>query len=325
MNCNVCIYQDFLEAHHKEQILKTAAENGFVVHFFTSDQFEEAKVCLQTCDVLYSENQALVRTAPASLKWLCISSAGAEPFCKDPTLIPSPDCVLTNSAGGYGLTIAEHIVMVTLMMLRRMPDFLPEINQHIWSAPLPMKSILGNSFTMLGTGNLGTTAALRLKAMGAAKIIGVSRSGVKKDDVYDEFYSTDDLDKILPETKILVMSLPSTAETVNILDRRRLALLPKDAYIVNVGRGNAIDQEALVEALNSGAIAGAALDVTVPEPLPADNPLWTAKNLVLTPHISGRFSLNYTRDLNVDMFCENLVNYAAGKPLAHVVDRARGY
>ena len=128
------------------------------------------------------------------------------------------------------------------------------------------------------------------------------------------------LDQVLPETEILVMALPSVADTVGILSRERIALLPRDAIVVNVGRGTAIDQEALMEALNAGRIAGAALDVVVPEPLPREHPLWSTRNL-----LSGNMSLGYTCDINVDMFCRDLENYAAGRPLEHRVDRKRGY
>lgn len=101
---------------------------------------------------------------------------------------------------------------------------------------------------------------------------------------------------------------------MGILSRERIALLPPDAIVVNVGRGTAVDQDALMEALNAGRIAGAALDVMVPEPLPADHPLWEMKNLLLTTHISGNMSLGLTCDLDVELFCEDLENYAAGRP-----------
>ena len=121
------------------------------------------------------------------------------------------------------------------------------------------------------------------------------------------------------------MALPATAETAGILSRERIALLPETAIVINVGRGTAVDQNALVEALNAGRIAGAALDVMVPVPLPKDDPLWDAKNVVLTPHTSGNLTLGYTCDVNVDMFCTDIANYAAGRPLSHLVDRKRGY
>ena len=193
--------------------------------------------------------------------------------------------------------------MVALMLLRRMPDYLDSIQNHIWAPPLPVRSIRGCEVTILGTGDIGCHVAQRMRSMGAAKIIGLSRSGKSREAVYDALYPIGDLDAVLCETELLVMALPDTAQTRGMLDRRRIALLPRQALVINVGRGTAIEQEAL----------------------PADNPLWTAKNLILTPHISGNMTLGYTCDANVEMFCTDLANYAAGRPLVHLVDRARGY
>ena len=323
MSRNICIYQEFLTDAHKAQIRKTAEALGFTPHFFTLDQFEEAKACVQDCEVLYAHSPKLLRAAPATLKWYCCSFAGVDPYCKDPTIFANPDCVLTNS-NVYGVTIAEHVVMVTLMLLRRMPEYEEIVRNRSWSNQLPIRSIRDNEFTILGTGNIGVNVAERVRGMGAAKIIGLSRSG-KPHPAFDEVHPIADLDKVLPGTKILVMALPGTAETIHILNRARIALLPKDAYVINVGRGTAVEQEPLIEALNSGRIAGAALDVMDPEPLPADHPLWSAKNLILTPHVSGNMTLGYTCDTNVAMFCEDLKNYAAGKPLNGFVDRVKGY
>ena len=323
MSRNICIYQEFLTDAHKAQIQKTAEEAGFVPHFFTLDQFEEAKACVQDCEILYAHSPELLRAAPATLKWYCCSFAGVDPYCKDPAIFANPDCILTNS-NVYGVTIAEHVVMVTLMLLRRMPEYEEIVRNRSWSNQLPIRSIRDNEFTILGTGNIGVNVAERMRGMGAAKIIGLSRSG-RPHPAFDEVHPIADLDKVLPDTKILVMALPGTAETIHILDRARIALLPKDAYVINVGRGTAVEQEPLIEALNSGRIAGAALDVMDPEPLPKDHPLWSAKNLILTPHVSGNMTLGYTCDTNVAMFCEDLKNYAAGKPLNGFVDRTKGY
>ena len=323
MSRNICIYQEFLTDAHKAQIQKTAEALGFTPHFFTLDQFEEAKACVQDCEVLYAHSPKLLRAAPATLKWYCCSFAGVDPYCKDPAIFANPDCVLTNS-NVYGVTIAEHVVMVTLMLLRRMPEYEEVVRNRSWSNQLPIRSIRDNAFTILGTGNIGVNVAERVRGMGAAKIIGLSHSG-KPHPAFDEVHPIADLDRVLPDTKILVMALPGTAETIHILNRQRIALLPRDAYIINVGRGTAIEQEPLIEALNEGRIAGAALDVMDPEPLPADHPLWSAKNLILTPHVSGNMTLGYTCDTNVAMFCEDLKNYAAGRPLNGFVDRTKGY
>ena len=326
MNRNLCVCQDFLTDAHKARITAAAEAAGFTPHFFTPEQFDEASACLQDCEVLFSHIPELLRTAPASLKWYCCSYAGVDPYCKDPSLFANPDCLLTNSSGAYGVTIAEHIVMVTLMLLRQMPAYQADIARDGWvDEPKPIRSIFGSRVTVLGTGNIGTTFAHRARGLGAAHITGVCRSGRNDDPVYDEVLPISRLEEALPETDLLVMALPGTPETAHILNRERISLLPAHAYVVNVGRGTAIDQEALADALNADRLAGAALDVMDPEPLPMDHFLRSAKNLLLTPHISGNMALGYTRDITVDMFCEDLANYAAGRPLAHLVDRKLGY
>jgi len=323
MNRDICICLNFLTEAHKEQIRKAADALGFQPHFFTMEQKEEAQACLQHCEVLYSNSIELLRAAPASLKWYCCSNAGVDPYCKDPTLFANPACMLTNT-NGYGVTIAEHVVMVTLMLLRRMPEYIATTQRREWGRPLPIRSIRDSAFTILGTGNIGTNTAQRLRGMNAARIVGLSRSG-RPVAAFDEVLPISQLEEVLPRTDVLVMALPATAETDHLLSRERIALLRPDAYIVNVGRGSAIDQEALMDALNGGRLAGAALDVMVPEPLPQDHPLWNTKNLILTPHVSGNMTLGYTCDINVEMFCADLANYAAGRPLKGLVDRKRGY
>ena len=319
----ICIYLEFLTEAHKSRIRETAEAQGFAPCFFGPDQFEEAKTCLQDCEVLYAHDPDLLRAAPASLKWYCCSYAGVDPYCKDPSLFANPDCMLTNS-NCYGVTIAEHVVMVLLMLLRRMPEYEEVVRNREWSNQLPIRSIRDNEFTILGTGNIGVNVADRLRGMGAAKITGLSRSG-REQEGFDEVLPISRLDEILPRTRNLIMALPGTAETVHILNRARIALLPRGAYVVNVGRGTAVEQEPLIEALNAGRLGGAALDVMDPEPLPEDHPLWGAKNLVLTPHVSGNMTLGYTCDRNVEMFCRELENYAAGRPLKSLIDRTRGY
>ena len=237
----------------------------------------------------------------------------------------NPNCLLSNS-NAYGVTIAEHTVMVTLMLLRQMPAYLDAARAHRWAAPAPVRSIHGCRVTILGTGDLGGNIARRMRGMGAEKIIGLSRSGKAREaGIFDETYPISQLDRLLSDAELLVMALPNTPETVNILNRERIARLPKNAIVINVGRGSALDQAALAEALNTDRIAGAALDVVDPEPLPENDPLWDTKHLILTPHISGNLTLGYTCDRNVELFCEDLANYAAGRPLSHLVDRKRGY
>ena len=322
MSRDICVCLDFLTDAHKAQITAVAEKGGFTPHFFTMAQMDEAAKVGASAEILYSCTPKLLKQCK-KLKWYCCSFAGVDLYCKDPTLFPGPDCQLTNS-NVYGLTISEHTVMVTLMLLRRMPEYKVWMDDHKWQGVLPIRSIRDCHLTMLGTGQIGRCIAHSFRALGAAKITGVSRSG-RPVEGFDEVYPVAKLDELLPEVEILVMALPGTDETQKILDAKRVALLNERALVINVGRGTAIDQEALAAALNAGKIAGAALDVVDPEPLPPDHPLWTAKNLVLTPHVAGNMTLPYTCDRNVDQFCEDLENYMAGRPLAHTVDRSRGY
>ncbi|MCR5318665.1 MAG: hypothetical protein K6E22_10600, partial [Treponema sp.] len=126
-------------------------------------------------------------------------------------------------------------------------------------------------------------------------------------------------------TDLLAMSLPGTPETKGILSRQRISLLPNGAYIVNVGRGSAIDEDALADNLESGHLAGAALDVFQTEPLPVESKLWKTKNLLITPHVAGNLTLDYTKDKNVQMFLEDLKNFMEEKPLKYLVDKKLGY
>ena len=323
MSRRLCVYLDFLEEHHKTQISAAAERLGFVPRFFSLNQFEEAKNYLQSCEVLFAHDPQLLRAAPASLKWYHCAFAGVDPYCADPILFANPACLLTNSSC-YGVTIAEHVVMVTLMLLRQMPAYLRIAAERDWTNDLPIRSIQGSRFTLLGTGDIGTEIARRLNAMNAGRIIGVSRSGKAKPD-FDEIYPVSRLAEILPETDVLIAALPATSETIGLMSREMLALLPQSAYFINVGRGTLPDQEALAELLRSGRLAGAALDVMVPEPLPRDHYLWDTPNLILTPHVSGNTTLALTRNAIVDLFCRNLEHYALARPLEGLVDRTAGY
>lgn len=323
MSRDICICLDFLTEDHKAKIRETTEALGFTAHCFSRAETAEAAACLQHCEVLYAHDPELLRAAPAGLKWYCCAFAGVDPYCKDESLFADPNCLLTNS-NCYGVTIAEHILMVVLMLLRQMPRYTEIIRRKGWQNNLPIRSIQGSSFTILGTGDIGSETARRLRSLGARRVVGISRSGTPRP-AFDEVYPIAQLDELLPQTELLIMALPETPETVGLLSRERIALLPEGAYVVNVGRGSAVDQEALAEALNGDRLAGAALDVCVPEPLPENHFLWDTKNLLLTPHCSGNLTLGYTCDRNVELFLTDLANYAAGRPLNGLVDRKRGY
>lgn len=315
----VCV--SFMTEVYRRQIDEAAGACGFIVHYYDSPAAMTPHVA--DYEVIFGHPAPALLKHASNLKWMCSDTAGVEKYLSD-SIWPDPACLLSNSSGAYGPTISEHIIMVLLMLLRRMPEYSADLAKRQWTFHAPIRGIHGSHMVMLGTGDIGRHTARRLKALGAS-VTGVCRSGRSGEPAFDRVLPIDQLDSLLPEADALIMALPSTASTEGILSRERIALLPPTAYLVNVGRGSAIDQEALVEALRTNRIAGAALDVMIPEPLPADHPLWDCPNALLTPHISGNMSLGLTCDLAVGMFCEDLHRYAGGQSLLRQVDRSRGY
>ena len=297
----IAVYDNFTEPKHRRMIDDTAARYGFAVDYYEAPQTVPPEKRGEY-EVIYGMPKPSELKDFVNLKWFCGSFAGVDAYL-DEGLYPSPEVMLSNSSGAYGVTIAEHLIMVTLMLLRHEVTYCADAAAQRW----------------------GEVFARRAKAMGAACIRGVRRTKRAADPAFDAIYTHEELDGLLPDTDILVMALPATGETRHILSAERIALMKDSAYVVNVGRGSAIDQNALVAALNGGKLAGAALDVFEEEPLPAGDPAWTARNLLITPHIAGQMSLGYTRDRNAALFCEDLERYGRGEKPLRLVNRRVGY
>jgi phosphoglycerate dehydrogenase-like enzyme len=182
----------------------------------------------------------------------------------------------------------------------------------------------GSIVLVIGLGDIGGSFAKRVKTLGAYTI-GIRRSDFNKPEYLDELWGMDALRDLLPRADIAALSLPETPLTKKVLNRDTLSRMKQNSVIVNVGRGSAIDTEALCDALEKRQIHGAALDVTDPEPLPPDHRLWKLENAVITPHVSGGYSLKQTQEAVVRISGENIKAYLAGQPLSNVVDFAAGY
>ena len=317
---------DFLSDANKQQMRSVAGECGFEMGFF--DSSVEAAGKIGDAEVVYCDEGELMEEMP-QIRWCHSVSAGVGHFLKS-GVFDRGDVLLTNSSGAYGLAISEHIIMVTLLLMRRMPEYFRVVAERGWTRELKIRSIKGSVIAIVGTGNLGQNAAKRYKALGAKKVIGFSRSGSSRE-FFDAVFRIADFDSVVSgrsddeQIDVLVLCVPGTPETEGLLSAERIELLPEKAFVINVGRGTVIDQEALIGALNGGRLAGAALDVMYPEPLPEDHPLWTARNCIITPHISGDMGLPETVDITVDIFCENLRRYADGRELKNLIDINAGY
>jgi len=324
MERKLVIARPSISDEERDFIIRTTEEAGYIPVFLDPQHASAADY--MDAEIIYGEGSVAKRAAAESdtLRWLCASFAGVDAFCR-PGAFKHESTILTNSAGAYGVSLAEHAIMLALMMMRRMPVYEEGIRCRKWLSPIPQASIKDAVVTLLGTGDAGSSTARRLRGFEPARIIGVSRSGRCPDPAYDEVFSTDSLTDVLGRTDLLIMSLPSTALTYHMLDDKMISVMKTGAYVVNVGRGNTIDTDALARALREHRLAGAALDVLETEPLPEDSPLWDTPNLILTPHVAGNLTLPHTRKRNTEMFCEDLLRYAAGQPLLHMVDRSAGY
>jgi phosphoglycerate dehydrogenase-like enzyme len=232
-------------------------------------------------------------------------------------------CCMT---GQYGNIIAEHMLALTLSLCRRLPEYRDQQHRREWKLLTYDKQLSGSTVLILGAGDIGTTLAKWLRPM-VGRIIGVRRTVREYPDCYDEILTLAQLDDHLAEADFILCALPQTPETVGLLNRQRLGRMKPDAVLVNGGRGSLIDQDALCDALDAGRFWGVGLEVTSPEPLPADHPLWTKDRVLITPHAAGNsFSLDSPLYRKVWVFMlENLGRFLAGEPLHNMVDFTTGY
>lgn len=323
MAYHICVIGDAFDAGHITSIRSASGETGCTVSFYPD--VHSALPNLENCDILFAPSNAqspdMVKAAP-HLKWFASYFAGVDPLLQPGAF--REGILLTNGSGAYGVTIAEHMIMVSLMLLRRMPEYEEFVDNKEFRSDLMIGSLYGAHVVICGTGDIGKTFAQRLRGFCPKAILGVNRSG-RHVEGFDRCIPMEKLDEVLPQADVLALALPGTRHTDNLISAQRIAAMKQTAILINVGRGNCIDQDALIAALNSGKLAGAALDVFRTEPIPQDDPAWNTKNLLVTPHCSGKMSMQFTRDTLVNTFCDNLHRFCNGEKMLHVVDTNLGY
>lgn len=276
------------------------------------------------------ENAVIIMGSPTpaqlqkcqKLRWLQLGTAGADTYCRPGVL--SESVMLTNATGSYGHAISEYMVGATLLVMKKFHLYRDNQSAGAWLDRGIVKSISSSKVLMVGMGDIGSEYAKKIHALGAS-VTGITRTPHEVPEYAEKMGLLADLDDLLPEYDVVAMALPNSAETAGLMGTRRLSLMKEGAILVNVGRGSAVDTEALCDALESGHLMGAVLDVTDPEPLPADHRLWHIPGAVITPHVSGGYHMRETYE-NIMAICrENLEKFLAGGELGHQVDRATGY
>lgn len=260
------------------------------------------------------------------LKWIH-SPAAAVNQLLSPELVKS-EIVVTNSTGVHGPVVAEHALAVILALAKRLPQAMRYQAKKSWSQdrlwkqlPRP-REVDGATVVLIGMGGIGSEFTARAKALGMT-VVAVRENPAKGPGGADRVYGTAELDQVLPEGDYVLVCAPLTPSTARIINRARLKKMKKDAYLVNVSRGQLIDEPALLDALKRRRIAGAALDVFDREPLPRTSKFWGLDNVLITPHTAAVTERLWERHLC--FISENLKRFIAGKPLLSQVDKARGY
>jgi phosphoglycerate dehydrogenase-like enzyme len=264
--------------------------------------------------------------AAKKLRWIH-SPAAAVHQLMFPELIHS-SVLLTNSTGIHGPVVAEHAIAVLLAMAKRLPQAMQYQARREWSQdqlwhgqPRP-REVADATVAVVGMGGIGREFTTRAKALGM-KVIAVRENPAKGTGGADEVHGPNEIDQVLPRADYVLLCTPVTPATTGIMNAARLSKMKPDAYLINVARGPLIDESGLLDALRSRRIAGAALDVFVEEPLPADSPFWTLDNLLITPHTAAVTERLWERHCR--LIVENLKRFLAGQPLLNQVDKGRGY
>jgi phosphoglycerate dehydrogenase-like enzyme len=257
-----------------------------------------------------------------NLKWLHMGSAGADGMT-DISLYANKSIILTKSSGTFGIPIAEHIIGMMIALNRNFGYYYKKQREGEWCSQWPtLSNISGSTVLVLGLGDIGSEVCTHLSSFDC-NIIGFRRDTSKPHEIVSDVRPLSKLRESLPEADYVIICMPVTDETQKLFGREEFELMKESAKIINIGRGAIIDTDALVEALNQQKIAGAGLDVTDPEPLPTGHPLFFARNVLVTPHVSAATQL--TTERRVMVFIDLLKRYVAGQEMYNFVDFKTGY
>lgn len=307
-----------LNENEKERLQSKLPEAEYI--YIKREEVTEELV--KSADIIIGNVPPQYIKESSKLKWLQLNSAGTDGYCEEGVM--PKGAYLTNATGAYGLALSEHMLGMLLEIKKKLNLYYINQKQHIWKDEGNVTSIEGSTTLVVGLGDIGGDFARKMKALGSYTI-GIKRTPGQKPDYLDELYTMEALDNLLPRADVVALSLPGTKDTYHLFNKDRFNLMRKDAIILNIGRGSAICTEDLCDALENGVISGAGLDVTEPEPLPAEHRLWDVPGVVITPHISGFFHLPETLRRIVNISIENLERFNRQESLRNIVDFKTGY
>lgn len=264
------------------------------------------------------------------LRWAHVWSAGVDWLLEHPQFASS-DAIITNASGVHPEPIGEHVFAMILSLARRFPRMMRAQVKHEWAQPLrpnivhevlQVLEVYGSTVLILGMGAIGQELARLSKAF-RMTVLATRRDASQAVANVDELHPASELMSLLPRADIVISTVPLTPDTRQMLDASAFTAMKPGAIFINIGRGQTIDESALIAALQSGHLAGAGLDVFETEPLPENSPLWDMDNVLITPHYAGTTPSYHARGMRI--FVDNLARYVQGQPLNNIIDKKRGY
>ena len=292
-----------------------------IVHVTTPEELAREIV---DADVFYGFPTRELLGQARALRWIQSPSAGVN-FLQELSDLVENEIVLTNTRGAHGPSIGEHTFALLFALTRHIPQCVAAQRAHHWARPelyRTSREMRGLTMGIVGYGAIGRAVAQRAKGFDM-DVLAVDPHPEPGAPLVAETWAMARLPELLRRSDVVVVAAPLTTESYHLIDAAALAEMKPEAYLIVVSRGGIVDEEALVDALTAGRLAGAGLDVTEVEPLPAESRLWDAPNLIITPHTAGDSSEKERRC--VEILRENLLRYAAGEDLLNVVDKRRGY
>lgn len=316
-----------IQEKHLEEIKKTVKDSFIIKQLKqlpNSCSREELKAELKDAEIVIGQPPLDLLQNPEvncpKLKLIQMTWAGTDIYTRSELDFPKDRIVLANASGAFGMVMSQFALGMILSLMFNFKDYHIQQQNRIWEKKGPVKSLDKAKVLIFGAGDIGSAIAKRLTGFDA-HCIGVCRNAEKPREFFDELCSLEDAHRYLPEADVVVGCIPNTVETQGYMNYERLKSMKKDAILVNVGRGNFIDCMALDELLRQGHLHGAVLDVTDPEPLPKDHPLWDNAKCMITPHTSGTTfgHLDATEDLLCEIVCGNLSRYCKGEEIINRV------
>ena len=305
--------------------LSDLAEDIPHLEFVTAADAGEIAMNVMDCDAavgVWGDFAAALAPGAENLKWIQSASAGVEGFLRVPEIVGS-NLVLTNARIIQGPEIADHAMALLLNLTRDIKGFNEKMATG-WKheSRLPMIELRGKTMLVIGLGGIGSQVAERAAAFGV-RVLAIDPKDMPYSSAVDYLGKPDELHALLPKADVVVVSAPRTPATEKMLGEEAFARMKEGVYVISVSRGAIIDTDALVAALENGKVRAAGLDVTDPEPLPADHALWKMPNVTITPHIA--YASDSIEGRMIRLFRENVERFVAGLPLRNVVDKQAGY